>query len=412
MIQMTTAPVEKRASSRWQEIPQTVVALGFVSLFMDISSEAMNSLLPVYLMGVFGASTVMVGFIEGVAEATASITKVFSGLLSDRIRKRKLLIGLGYGLSALTKPMFPAAVSAGMVLAARFFDRIGKGIRDAPRDALVADITPTDVHGVAYGMRQALDSAGAFAGPLMAMGLMLIYVDNFRAVFWWAVVPAVIAVLLIVFAVREPGAPDSRERKRSPIRRADLARMSRRFWIAIILGVVFTMARFSEAFLILKGQQAGLALAFVPIVWVLMNLVYALLATPAGAWSDRVGRRNVLVTALGFLIAADMILAFAPDLIGLFVGVALWGAFMGLSQGLLSALVADTAPEDLRGTAFGLFNLVTGCTLLAASTLAGMLWQRYGSSATFSIGGLFAAIAAIGILASGKPIPPQQTLAP
>lgn len=405
---MTAMSRKKRPSSLRQHIPGTVVALGFVSLFMDISSEAMNSLLPLYLMGVFGASTVMVGLIEGVAEATASITKVFSGLLSDRIRKRKLLVGLGYGLSALTKPMFPAATSVGMVLAARFIDRIGKGVRDTPRDALVADITPPDMHGVAYGMRQALDTAGAFAGPLLAMGLMVLYVDNFRAVFWWAVVPAVIAVLLIVFAVQEPSTAISGHRPGLPMQRTDLARMSHHYWTVILIGVVFTMARFSEAFLILKGRQAGLPLALAPLVWVVMNLVYALLATPAGAWSDLFGRRLVLVVSLVFLIAADIILAFAQGLFGLFVGVALWGAFMGLSQGLLSALVADTAPDDLRGTAFGVFNLVTGSTLLAASTLAGILWQLYGSAATFCAGGVFAAVAAIGLVVTWKRTRPRE----
>ena len=405
---MTQVLLGKHPSRSWRRIPSTVLALGFVSLFMDISSEAMNSLLPLYLVGTLGASTVTVGFIEGVAEATASITKVFSGLLSDRIRKRKLLTGLGYGLSTLTKPLFPLATSAGMVLAARFFDRIGKGVRDAPRDALVADITPPDARGAAYGLRQALDSAGAFAGPLLAMGLMILYADDFRSVFWWAVLPAVIAVLLIVVAVREPSVSKSDGRKSAPIRRADLVRMSRGYWTAIGIGVVLTMARFSEAFLILKGQQAGLPLAQVPLVWVMMNLVYTLLATPAGAWSDRIGRRPVLITGLAVLVAADLFLGFAPGLPGLFVGVALWGAYLGLSQGLLSALVADTAPEDLRGTAFGVFNLLTGGTLLVASSLAGILWRWSGPAATFSVGGMFAALAAVALIATWQRSPPLQ----
>jgi len=397
---MTEMPAERRPASSWRRIPPTVLALGFVSLFMDVSSEAMNSLLPLFLVGTLGASTVTVGLIEGVAEATASITKVFSGLLSDRIRKRKLLTALGYGLSALTKPMFPLATSAGTVLAARFVDRIGKGIRDAPRDALIADITPPGARGTAYGLRQALDSAGAFAGPLLAIALMILYANDFRAVFWWSVLPAVIAVLLIVVAVREPVASGPGEHKAPPIRRIDLMRMNRGYWIAIGIGVVFTMARFSEAFLILKGQQAGLPLAQVPLVWVVMNLVYTLLATPAGAWSDRIGRRTVLVIGLAVLVVADMVLAFAPGLLGLFAGVALWGAYMGLSQGLLSALVADTAPEELRGTAFGVFNLVSGGTLLIASSLAGILWRWFGPAATFSAGGLFAAVAAIALIAT------------
>jgi MFS family permease len=380
---------------------------------MDISSEAMNSLLPLYLLGTLGANTITIGFIEGVAEATAAITKIFSGSLSDRIRKRKLLTGIGYGLSALTKPLFPLAASVAMILAARFFDRIGKGVRDAPRDALVADITPPDARGAAYGLRQALDSAGAFAGPMLAMGLMLVYADNFRVVFWWAVLPAVIAVLLVVIGVREPDVSKSGGgHETARIRGTDLRRIGRGYWTAIGIGVLITMARFSEAFLILKGQQAGLPLARVPLVWVVMNVVYTLLSMPAGAWSDRVGRRAVLILGLGVLVAADVILGFAPGLLGLFIGVALWGAYMGLTQGLISALVADTAPEDLRGTAFGLFNLVTGCTLLAASPIAGMLWLWYGSAATFSAGAVFAAIAAIGLLAGWKRGAVRQTRPP
>ncbi len=388
--------------SSWRQIPRSVVILGLVSLFMDISSESVFSLLPLFLVGTLGASTSAVGLVEGVAETTAAITKVLSGSISDRIGKRKLLASLGYGLSAITKPMFPLAGSIGIVLAARFFDRIGKGIRDAPRDALVADITPPETRGAAYGMRQALDTAGAFTGPLLAMALMAIYADNFRSVLWWAVVPAAIAVLLIVFAVQEPGETKPSGRKGWPIRRADLDRMSSAYWWVVIIGIVFTMAQFSGAFLVLKGQQAGLPLALIPLVMVLMNLVYAILATPAGAWSDRIGRRKVLAAGLGLLVAADLALAFAPGLGGLFVGVALWGAYMGLSQGLLSALIADTAPEDLRGTAFGIFNLVTGGTHLAASTLAGVLWQWSGSSATFGTGAVFAGVAAIALLFSGE----------
>jgi MFS family permease len=384
----------------WRQIPHSVVVLGFVSLFMDISSESVFSLLPLFLVGTLGVGTSAVGLVEGVAEATAAITKVFSGSLSDRIGDRKLLTCVGYGLSALTKPMFPLAGAIATVFAARFVDRIGKGIRDAPRDALVADITPPDVRGAAYGLRQALDTVGAFAGPLLAMALMAIYADNFRAVFWWAVPPAAIAVALLVFAVREPPGTRPTGRQGWPIRRDDLERMSGAYWRVVIIGVVLTMAQFSGAFLVLKGRQAGLPLALVPLVMVLMNIVYALLATPAGIWSDQIGRRKVLIAGLGLLVAADLVLAAVPGLAGLFVGVALWGAWLGLSQGLLSALVADTAPEDLRGTAFGIFNLVTGITLLAASALAGVLWQWFGSGATFATGAGFAAVAAIGLLFS------------
>lgn len=388
--------------SSWRRIPRSVAALGVVSFFMDISSESVFSLLPLFLVGTLGASPIAVGLVEGFAEATAAIVKVFSGAISDRIGKRKLPASLGYGLSAIAKPMFPLAGSIGTVLAARFIDRIGKGIRDAPRDALVADITPPEVRGAAYGLRQALDTAGAVAGPLLAMALMVIYADDFRPVFWWSVAPAVIAVLLIVFAVHEPGGTKPSGRQGWPIHRADLERMSGAYWRVVIIGVVFTMAGFSQAFLILKGQQAGSPLALVPLVIVMMNLVYAILATPAGAWSDRIGRREVLVVGLWLLVAADLVLGFAPGFGGLFGGVVLWGAYLGLSQGLLSTLVADTAPEDLRGTAFGVFNLVTGSTLLAASAFAGVLWQWLGSSATFAAGAVFAAVAAIGLMVSGE----------
>ncbi len=388
--------------SGWRQVPRSVFALGLVSLFMDISSEVVHSLLPLFIVGTLGASTVAVGLIEGVAEATAAITKVLSGAISDRIGKRKQLTALGYGLSAITKPAFPLAGSIGVVLAARFVDRIGKGIRDAPRDALIADITPPETRGAAYGVRQALDSVGAFAGPLLAMALMAIYADDFRAVFWWAAAPASVAVLLVVFAVREPVGTKPNRRTGWPIHRADLDRMGGAYWWIVIIGAVLMVAQFSDAFLILKGQQAGLPLALVPLVMVLMNVVYAVLATPAGAWSDRIGRRKVLAVGLVLLVAADLDLALAPGLAGLFIGVALWGAHKGLTQGLLSALVADTAPEDLRGTAFGVFNLVTGGALLAASTLAGFLWQSFGAGAMFAVGAVVASVAAIGLLVGGR----------
>jgi MFS family permease len=381
----------------WRNIPPSVVVLGFVSLCMDISSELVHSLLPLFLVGVLGASTLTVGLIEGIAEATAALAKMFSGVISDRVGKRKLLVVIGYGLSAVTKPLFPVAGSVGTILAARFADRIGKGIRGAPRDALITDITPERIRGAAFGLRQALDTVGACAGPLLAIGLMALYAGDFRAVFWWAVAPAAIAVALLIFGVREPDGTKPNGEKGWPIRRADLARMSGAYWRVAVIGIVFTLARFSEAFLVLKGQQAGLPLVLVPLVMVLMNLVYAAAATPAGVLSDRIGRRKVLVAGLFSLVAADLLLAFTPGLVGLFLGVGLWGLHMGLSQGLLSALVADTAPADLRGTAFGIFHLLTGLALLAASVLAGFLWDSFGPTATFAAGAMFAAVAALAL---------------
>ena len=381
------------ASASWRDVPPTVWTLGFVSLLMDVSSELIHGLLPVFLTSVLGASTVYVGLIEGVAEATAAIVKVFSGAFSDRIGKRKLLVGIGYGLSAVTKPIFPLAGTAWEVLAARFIDRIGKGIRDAPRDALIADITPSAVRGAGYGIRQALDTVGGFAGPLLAVALMALYADNFRAVFWWALLPAGLAVLLIVIGVREPDGTKASAQRGWPVRKQDLKRMPPAFWIVIAIGVVFALARFSQAFLVLKAQAEGLALALIPLVLVWMNLVYALAATPAGILSDKIGRVNVLLCGLAALVVADLALAFVPGLGGVVIGVGLWGLYLGFSQGLLSALVADTAPEDLRGTAFGLFNLVTGGALLAASVLAGWLWSGFGPTATFTAGAVFSGFA-------------------
>jgi MFS family permease len=397
----------KTPLATWRDVPATVWTLGFVSLLMDVSSELIHSLLPVFLITVVGATTVDVGLIEGIAEATAAIAKVFSGALSDRIGKRKLLVGIGYGLAAVTKPVFPLAGTAWEVLAARFVDRIGKGIRDAPRDALIADITPPDIRGAGYGIRQALDTVGGFAGPLAAVALMALYANNFRAVFWWALLPAALAVLLIVVGVREPDGTAATAQRGWPVRRQELKRMPRAFWVVIAIGAVFALARFSEAFLVLKAQTEGLALALIPLVYVWMNLVYALTATPAGILSDRIGRVNVLLCGLAALVVADLALAFIPGLGGVIVGVGLWGLYLGLSQGLLSALVADTAPPDLRGTAFGLFNLVSGVALLVASVLAGWLWYEAGPTATFSAGAAFSAsailIVAFGLRAAPKP---------
>ena len=391
----------------WRDVPATVWTLGFVSLLMDTSSELVHSLLPVFLTTVLGASTVDIGLIEGIAEATAAISKVFSGAFSDRIGKRKLLVGIGYGLAAITKPVFPLASTAWQVLAARFVDRIGKGIRDAPRDALIADITPPTIRGASYGIRQALDTVGAFAGPLSAVALMALYADNFRAVFWWALLPALLAVFLIVVGVREPDGTRATARRGWPVRREELKRLPTAFWVVVAIGVVFALARFSQAFLVLKAQAEGLALALIPLVFVWMNLVYALTATPAGILSDRIGRVNVLLCGLAALLVADLALAFVPGLGGTVIGVGLWGLYLGLSQGLLSALVADTAPEHLRGTAFGLFNLATGMALLAASVLAGWLWQAFGPTATFAVGAAFSALAilivAFGLKAGPKP---------
>ncbi len=377
-------------------LPVGIWALGLVSMLMDISSEMIHALLPVYLVGALGASTLAVGFIEGVAEATAAITKVFSGALSDWLGRRKLLAACGYGLAALTKPVFPLAATLGWVVAARFVDRIGKGIRGAPRDALIADLAPPGLRGAAFGLRQSLDTAGAFIGPLLAIGLMAWSGGDVRLVFWVAVVPAFGAFALISMAVHDvPHAVP--ERPRAPWSRAELARLPAAYWWVVGISAVFTVARFSEAFLVLRAQELGVALMWIPAVLVLMNVVYSLSSYPAGVLADRLHRGTLLALGFALLVAADVALGLVGGVAGLALGVALWGLHMGMTQGLLAAVVADVAPAGLRGTAFGIFNLVGGVALLVASVLAGGLWDAFGSRATFLAGAGFAALALLGL---------------
>ena len=379
--------------SRLREIPPAIWALGFVSMLMDISSEIIHALLPVYLVSVLGASMLTVGFIEGIAEATASITKVFSGALSDWLGKRKLLALIGYGLAAFTKPIFPLAPYVSWLVTARFIDRVGKGIRGAPRDALVADIAPTHLRGASFGLRQSLDTVGAFVGPAIAIGLMWLTTNNFQAVFWVAVIPAFLAVGLLFFAVHEPERPVGLRKVRSPFSRVELERLSLIYWWVVGIAVVFSIARFSEAFLILRAQAVGLPVTLVPMVLVLMNVVYTLAAYPAGVLSDHANRITILAVGFCLLVAADLVLAFTNGLAGVATGVALWGLHMGFTQGLLATLVADTAPPELRGTAYGIFNLLCGLAILVASVLAGALWDSVGPQSTFLAAAAFTAVA-------------------
>jgi MFS family permease len=375
-------------------LPAGIWALGCVSLLMDVSSEMIHSLLPVFLVTGLGASMVVVGLVEGVAEATALAVRVFSGTLSDWMGRRKPLALLGYGLGAASKPLFALAGSPATVFGARLIDRIGKGVRGAPRDALVADLVPPAQRGAAYGLRQSLDTVGAFLGPVIAIGLMLLWANDIRAVFWAAVVPGVLAVVVLALAVKEPprGAGEPRV---NPIRRENLQRLSRAYWEVVALGAVFTLARFSEAFLVLRAQQGGLDLAWTPLVLIAMNVVYALGAYPFGRLADRMGHRGLLAWGLAVLVAADLLLAFADRGALLWAGVALWGLHMALTQGQLAALVAEAAPADLRGTAFGVFSLSSGAALLAASLLAGWLWDRLGAPSTFLAGAAIAAAALV-----------------
>jgi MFS family permease len=389
-------------SDQRRKLPLGIWALGFGSLLMDASSELIHSLLPVFLVTVLGTSVATVGVIEGFAEATASITKVFSGTLSDWLRRRKPLVILGYALAAIAKPVFPLAASAGWVFAARFVDRVGKGIRGAPRDALVADIVPRELRGAAYGLRQALDSVGAFIGPALAVVFMLWFAGDIRRVLWVAIVPAVLAVVVLWMFVREPEqhAADVAPAKRLQL--ADAARLPLRYWYVVGLGAAFALARFSEAFLVLRAENLGLAIAFVPIVMIVMNLVYAGAAYPAGAAADRLGARGLLLAGLLLLIAADLVLAGAQTSFAVFTGAALWGLHMALTQGLLSKLVADTAPEDLRGSAFGVFNLVSGVAMLGASVIAGLLWTVYGPGAAFLASAGFSLVAVLALGLGGR----------
>ena len=390
-----------------RHLPAAIWALGLVSLLMDVSSEMIHSLLPVFMVTVLGTSMWAVGLIEGAAEATALIVKVFSGVISDYWGKRKPLAVLGYGLGAASKPLFALATSTAMVLAARLIDRVGKGIRGAPRDALVADLAPTDMRGAAFGLRQALDTVGAFVGPLLAMGLMLLWANDFRAIFWVALIPGFMAVALLLFGVREPErAPLTKGTTRvNPISKANLRRLSTPYWRVVIVGAVFTLARFSEAFLVLRALQGGLPIAYTPLVLIGMNLIYAAGAYPFGKLSDRVSHTTLLVWGLLVLIAADALLASSSRLGWIAVGIALWGLHMAMTQGLLATMVTDTAPPDLRGTAFGFFNLVSGLAMLLASTLAGVLWDQLGAPMTFAAGAAFslAALALLGLWR--RPVP-------
>ena len=385
-----------KSAQTLRHIPPGIWALGFVSMLMDISSEMIHSLLPVFMVTTLGISVFAVGLIEGAAEATALIVKVFSGVVSDYWGKRKPLAVLGYGLGALSKPLFALASTAGLVLTARLIDRVGKGIRGAPRDALVADITPPALRGAAFGLRQSLDTVGAFVGPLLAMGLMLLWANDFRAVFWVATIPAFLCVMLLIWGVREPERPAGAIRT-NPISRINLQRLSSDYWWVVGIGAVFTLARFSEAFLVLRAQQGGLGLAWTPLVLIGMNLIYATCAYPFGKLADRVRHTTLLAWGLVLLIAADALLAYSNQWTWVWAGISLWGLHMAMTQGLLATMVAATAPENLRGTAFGFFNLMSGLAMLVASALAGWLWDQFGASFTFVAGTVFSVLA-LGLL--------------
>lgn len=389
-------------------LPRGIWALGMVSLLMDVSSEMIHALLPVYLVVGLGTSALAVGAIEGIAEATASITKVFSGAISDWLGRRKLLAVLGYGLAAVTKPVFPLAASFDALVAARFIDRVGKGIRGAPRDAMIADLAPPGKRGASFGLRQSMDTVGAFLGPMVAIVLMWLTASNFHAVFWVAVIPAFLAVGVLILGVKEPARPAGLRKVKLPLSRAELAHLPRSYWAVIAVATVFTLARFSEAFLILRAQSAGVPVMLVPLVLVGMNIAYAASAYPLGVLSDRVGRTGLLTAGIVILLLADLVLAASASWPVIAVGVVLWGLHLGFTQGILAAMIAECAPAELRGTAFGVFNLITGLSLLVASLLAGGLWAMFGPEGTFLAGAGLAALT-LPVLRLLAPSPPPAT---
>jgi MFS family permease len=390
-----------------RRIPSGIWVLGFVSLLMDISSELIHSLLPLFMVTILGTSTLAVGFVEGLAESLALVVKVFSGTLSDYLGKRKGLAVFGYALGAFTKPLFAVACGIGLVLTARLLDRVGKGVRGAPRDAMVADIAPPQLRGAAFGLRQSLDTVGAFLGPLLAVGLMLLWANDFRAVFWVALLPGLMAVALLLFGVHEA---EHRQTSKgtNPIRWDNLTRLRTAYWWVVGIGAIFTLARFSEAFLVLRAQHGGIPIALVPLVMVAMNLIYAISAYPFGTLSDRMSHMRLLTLGLLVLIAADVVLATNDHWSVVLLGVGLWGLHLGMTQGLLATMVAGTAPADLRGTAYGFFNLASGLAMLIASVLAGFLWDQIGPSFTFYAGAVFCGVALMGLTLSQNLSSPHQ----
>lgn len=380
-----------------KRLPRSIWVLGFVSMFMDISSEMIHSLLPLFMITTLGASVTLVGIVDGITEATTQVVKIFSGAISDYFRKRKLLVLLGYGIAAFSKPLFPLAHNIPTVLAARFLDRIGKGIRGAPRDALIGDITPPDLRGAAFGLRQTLDTIGAVLGPLLAMTFMLLLAGDMRRVMWIATIPAALCVTLLALGIKEPQTSKIKT-ARSKFHIRDIRTIGAPFWRLVTIAALLTFARFSEAFLLLKGQEVGLPLALVPLVIVAMNIIYALGAYPAGTLSDRMNRRTVVLIGAVILIAADLVLGFAEGYAMLMLGASLWGLHMALTQSPMAAMVSDTAPAHLRGTAYGVYNLVSGLAMLLAGIVAGLLWDGFGPATTFFTGAAFTALAITGIV--------------
>jgi MFS family permease len=352
---------------------------------MDLSSEMILSILPIFLVTGLGVSVLTLGLIEGLAEGVASVIKAFSGALSDYLKKRKILVVIGYGLSTLTKPFFALASTATWIFVARFVDRLGKGIRGAPRDSLIADSTSTKIRGTAYSLRQTLDTLGAVLGPIFAIIILYLTTNNFRLVLWFAVIPAVLCIVVLIFGVKESTLKKNISRKKSYFLFENFLKITPVIWLFFLTVFILNLGHFSEAFLLLRSQEIGLKVSFIPVVFVVMNVAYAIVAVPFGHLADRGGFFILIVCGFLILVLADIILALTNSVGWMFVGIIFWGIHLGMTQGLLLAMISKLSPLELRGTSFGLFHAISGVALLTASLIAGYLWQYYYSGLIFFV---------------------------
>lgn len=386
---------------------RNVYALGAVSFFTDVSSEMIYPLLPVFLSTVLGANAGFIGAIEGAAESTAALLKLASGWWSDRIQKRKVFVVVGYTLASVVRPLIAAAQSATEVLFIRVSDRVGKGLRNSPRDALIADSVDPSLRGRAFGFRSAADNAGALLGPLIAFAILKWAGLSLRTVFWLSAIPGALAVAVAVFGVREVAQHTTVGKK------AELAGgMGARFWAFLVVIFVFTLGNSTDAFLLLRAQQLGVPVALAPILWALLNGVKSISNVPGGALSDRIGRRPTLIA--GWVVYAAIYFLFARasqswHAWALFAG---YGIFFGLTEGTELALIADVAPRDRRGAAYGWYYLAIGIGALPASLVFGALWDRFGAPFAFTIGAALALAAAVGMLFVGGVQRDQQQRLP
>jgi len=391
----------KSTPSGWRKgLTRNVIILGFVSLLNDGASEMIYPLLPVFLTAVLGAGPVALGIIEGIAESTASLLKLTSGYLSDRVRRRKGWIVAGYSISNVIRPLIAIATSWPQVLALRFSDRVGKGLRTSPRDAIIADSTPPEFRGMAYGFHRAMDHGGAIIGPLLATGLLLVLHDtpqeNLKTVFLLSFIPGLLAVCLLFVGLREKPVDGPRPALSSGFNfRAAWAGMPAGFrkYLAIILA--FTLGNSTDAFLLLRAQQLGVSIALLPAIWVALHVVKMGFSVPGGILSDRIGRKKVIVT--GWIVYALVYggFAFASSQWHVWALFMVYGVYFGLTEGVEKALVADFAPVHLRGSAFGLYHLIVGIGALPASLLFGLVWQKFGAAAAFGMGASLAMLASV-----------------